>query len=113
MINETNTKSDSKRLLPLGDQVSLDLANYLDSFPNKSFAIRILAKETGINARTIKRLLQKENQPSIPTMFKLYSVFTGEETGEKLLLACPDSVRTEFENYGPSKLECTKFKKVN
>ncbi len=113
MINETQETATTKRPLPLGDQVSLDLANYLDGFPNKSFAIRVLAKETGINARTIKRLLQRENQASIPTMFKLYSAFTGEETGEKLLSACPLNVRTEFETYGPSKLESTKFKKVN
>lgn len=113
MNNEIKTTISPKQTLPLGDQVSLDLANYLDGFPNKSFAIRILAKETGINARTIKRLLQQENQPSVPTMFKLYSVFTGEETGEKLLSACPRIIRTEFETYGPSKLESTKFKKVN
>ena len=113
MDNQIISTATPKRKLSLGDQVSLDLANYLDGFPNKSFAIRVLAKETGVNTRTIKRLLQKENQPSVPTMFKLYSAFTGEEIGERLLQACPEIVRIEFQTYGPSKLENTKFKKVN
>lgn len=113
MIDKISTPDTTKRSLHLGDQVSLDLANYLDNFPNKSFAVRVLAKETGVNARTIKRLLQRENQPSIPTLFKLYSAFTGEETGEKILLECPEIIRLEFEKYGPCKLENTKYKKVN
>lgn len=113
MNNEINPTAKLKRDLSLGEQVSLDLADYLDSFPNKSFAIRVLAKETGVNARTIKRLLQKENQPSIPTLFKLYTAFTGELELEKLLLVCPDIIRVEFENYGPCKLENTKQKKIN
>jgi transcriptional regulator with XRE-family HTH domain len=113
MIKQNTTQKVPKRCFSLGEQVSLDLAKYLDSFPNKSFAVRVLAKETGVNARTIKRLLQKENQPSIPTLFKLYSAFTGEEIGEKLLLVCPDVIRKEFEKYGPCKLENTKYKKVN
>ena len=42
--------------------------------PNKSFAIQVLAKESGLSDKTIKRLLAKNNKPTYQTIFKIYSV---------------------------------------
>lgn len=85
--------------LGLKSQVALDLANYLDQFPNKSFAMRILSKETGLNEKTIKRLLKKSNRPSYQTLLKLYPVFFEEFNFQKLLGLLPPTVKEEVEKY--------------
>lgn len=85
----------------LVEQVALDLAEYLDNFPNKTFAIRILAKETGLNPKTIRRLLSCTNKPTHQTLYKLYSIFFEEDNYSKLLDLCPKSVRERMCDYNP------------
>ncbi len=87
--------------LDLVDQVAFDLAEYLGRFPNKSFAVRVLAKECGLSEKTIKRLLKSENKPTYQTIFKLYSIFFEENEYEALLSKCPDVVREYIKDYTP------------
>ncbi len=86
----------------LQTQLASDLAAYLKKFPNKNFAIRILAKESGLNEKTIRRLLSEENRPTYQTTFKLYSIFLEEEAYDKLLALCPAVVRTYLQDFSPS-----------
>ncbi len=85
----------------LAEQVALDLAIYLDNFPNKTFAIRILAKESGLNAKTIRRLLAQENNPTYQTLFKLYSIFLDEDNYSLLLEKCPEVIKKKISEYNP------------
>ncbi len=85
----------------LAAQVALDLAEYLDNFPNKTFAIRILAKETGLNPKTIRRLLVRANKPTHQTLYKLYSIFFDEDNYSKLLEKCPKVIKERISEYNP------------
>jgi len=98
---QTGEKQGITLDLPLCEQVALDLANYLDGFPNKSFAIRYLAKETGLNEKTIKRILKKENKPTYMTLFKLYTTFFETMDFEKLLLLVPVGISKHLEDFTP------------
>lgn len=88
--------------MPLGDQVAFDMAQYLDRFPNKSFAIRVLARECELNEKTIKRILNRENKPTYQTLTKLYSVFFEIQDFDVLLEKCPEVVRSYIEDYSPT-----------
>lgn len=98
---EQNIKDEK---LPLEDQVAIDLANYLENFPNKTFAIRILAKESGLNQKTIRRLLARENRPTYQTLFKLYSIFLDQENYSELLKICPAVVAKKIADYNPAEV---------
>lgn len=87
--------------LTLIDQVALDLIKYLDGFPNKSFAIRYLAKETGLNEKTLKRILKRENKPTYMTLFKLYSLFHETLDFEKLLTLVPAKIAEHLQDFTP------------
>lgn len=85
----------------LMSQVALDLAKYLDNFPNKTFAIRVVAKETGLNPKTIRRLLARANKPTHQTLYKLYSIFFEEDNYSRLLERCPQVVKERICDYNP------------
>lgn len=98
--SDSNEQKHSK-IETLEDQVALDLAEYLDNFPNKTFAIRILAKESGLNPKTIRRLLARENKPTYQTLHKLYSIFLEEDNYSQLLARCPKVVADKIRDYNP------------
>jgi len=87
--------------LSVSEQVALDLARYLDSFPNKCFAIRVLAKESGLNEKTIKRLLAKNNKPTYQTIFRLYCVFLNTSDYKTLMEKTPEVIRVTLEKFSP------------
>ena len=101
--NQTPHNGTAKRApaLSLEDQVALDLADYLERFPNKSFAVRVLAKESGLSEKTVKRLLKSENKPTYQTIFKLYSIFFDEPDYQALLEKCPVVVSDYIKDYSP------------
>jgi len=94
--------------VPLEDQVAHDLEKYLDFFPNRTYAIRNLSKESGLNEKTLRRLLKKENLPSNQTLFKLYYIFTKAENERELLESCPPIVKERLKDF-----ELDSFEKVN
>lgn len=105
LTTQIGNPKDTPGPLSLVDQVALDLAEYLGKFPNKSFAVRVLAKECGLSEKTIKRLLKSENKPTYQTIFKLYSIFFEESEYEALLGKCPIVVREYIKDYTPSEAE--------
>jgi len=113
MISNSATPQSGCESKDLINQVALDLANYLDGFSNKNFGIRILANESDVNERTIKRLLSRKNHPSGGTLLKLYTAFTGKFELEQVLRACPDLVRREIEARCPDKKGNKKYCKTN
>lgn len=94
-----NREQDKGR--DLVSQVAYDLAEYLDNFPNKTFAIRVVAKETGLNPKTIRRLLARTNKPTHQTLYKLYSIFLNEDNYSKLLEKCPPIIKERISDYNP------------
>lgn len=104
-ISRINVKESQDTLC---DQVALDLSVYLENFPNKSFAIRFLAKETGLNEKTIKRLLKRENRPTYQTIFKLYSTFLDENDYYSLLEKSPPLITNHLKKFTPTESVTTK-----
>lgn len=113
MIIESASPKPSKRTLNVVEQVALDIANYLDKFPNKNFGVRILAQESGVNERTIKRLLGQKNFPSPPTLFKLYMTLTEELDIKKMLETCPKVIKEEIIDKCPDISIGKKYCKTN
>ncbi|MCO4794007.1 MAG: hypothetical protein KC493_09855 [Bacteriovoracaceae bacterium] len=83
------------------EQVAIDLAVYLENFSNRSFAIKYLAKESGLNEKTIQRLLKQNNRPTYQTLFKLYSIFYDESEFKKLLNIIPTGISNYLQSYTP------------
>lgn len=100
-LGSDSFEHEIQRELTLEEQVARDLGLYLEKFPNKTFAIRILAKESGLNQKTIRRLMARENRPSYQTLYKLYSIFLEEENYSELLKICPKVVKERIEDYNP------------
>ena len=100
-IKQIIKNQNSAKRLDLSSQVAIDIANYLDQFPNKSFALKFLSKEAGLNNKTLKRLLEKKNRPTYQTLFRLYSVIFCETDYSKLLCLCPKPVREMIEKFSP------------
>lgn len=103
MISEplSATQNLKKRPRTIEEQVALDLASYLDRFPNKNFAIRILSKETELHEKTIKRLLNRQNKPTYQTLAKLYFSFLDLSNYQELLAKCPPVVAEFLKTYTP------------
>lgn len=96
------SKSPEKdKFSDIREQVALDLAKYLEQYPNKNFAVRVLAKETGLNEKTIKRLINRENSPTYQTVFKLYSIFFDSENSDDVLEKCPAIIREYLKDFSP------------
>jgi acyl-CoA-binding protein len=100
-INEEPAPRGRKKSLSVSERVSLDLASYLENFPNKCFAIRVLAKESGLNEKTIKRLLAKNNKPTYQTIFRLYSVFLNTTDYDNLIEKSPKVIKETLKKYSP------------
>lgn len=113
MLDNHRPLEESSELSTLVDQVACDLERYLNFFPNKSFALRNLSKETGLNEKTLRRLLKKENNPSPQTLYKIYSVFTGADNEQDLLENCPVQVRNQLSNVQTDNFQQGNSHKIN
>jgi transcriptional regulator with XRE-family HTH domain len=89
-------------------QIQMDLEKYFSNFPNKNFAIRVLAKESGISDKTIKRLLKLENKPTYDTIFALYSVMLEIEDENQILDLVAPSIKTYLSKMTARKLKVKK-----
>ena len=114
MLENNRPLEESSNLKTLEDQVAFDLNRYLNFYPNKTFALRNLSKETGLNEKTLRRLLKKENIPSAQTLFKLYTVFTGADNHSDLLANSPELIRDQLANFQTDNfVQSTGAQKVN
>ncbi len=104
LSSETSPPTRTRKIQEpsLQRQLALDLTAFLKKFPNRNFAIRILAKESGLNEKTIRRLLSEENRPTYQTTFKLYAIFLEEVNYDKLLPLCPPIVRNYLKDFSPA-----------
>lgn len=91
--------------LDIAAQVAADLEKYLSFFPNRSFALRNLSKETGLSEKTLRRLLKKENVPSNQTLFKLYFVFTKADSEDEVLDICPAVIKDRLKGFKPDSFQ--------
>lgn len=113
MDKELISKRHSSQMRSVLDQVRMDLSSYIDCYSNKTFAVRQLAKESGLSSKTIKRLLAGENKPTYQTLFRLYSVFLDEQDYSLVLKKCPSLIREEIKDYNPQDKEERKFSQPN
>ncbi|MFT6604091.1 MAG: transcriptional regulator with XRE-family HTH domain, partial [Bacteriovoracaceae bacterium] len=101
-------KAEVKRVgsqeLSIVDQVAFDLATYLENYPNISFALKILSKDSGLSEKTLRRLINKENNPSYQTIFKLYLAFFNTDDESEVLKKCPKVIREKLESVNPEKI---------
>jgi hypothetical protein len=89
---------------PIADQVAIDIADYISKFANKSFGLRILASESELNEKTLKRLLAKKNNPTYQTLFRLYMVFLDTRNEETVILKAPTLISDELKKFNPKDL---------
>lgn len=100
-IENYQIKPQDKPTLSLEKQLALDLQNYLNQFPNEKFAMRIVSQETGLNQKTIKRLLNCENKPTHQTLLKLYALFFQLDDYQEVLKKVPFVIKERIQNYSP------------
>lgn len=100
-IENQQIKAKGKTSLCLEEQLAFDLKNYLTQFPNEKFAMRIVSQETGLNQKTIKRLLNCENKPTHQTLLKLYALFFQLDDYQEVLAKAPVIIRERIQNYSP------------
>ena len=111
---ETNPNNPKTAVaLDLISQVEQDLTQYINQFPNKTFALRNLSNESQLNEKTLRRLLKKENSPSAHTLHKLYYVMTHSNSEEELLSLCPKVVKEQLEKLSTDKLKKETPKRYN
>lgn len=108
MLQENKNQNYSKGVdCSIEEQVARDLEGYLNFFPNRTFALRNLSKETGLNEKTLRRLIKRENTPSNQTLFKLYFLFTQANSEKEVLESCPPIIRERL-----SEFELDTFEKI-
>jgi transcriptional regulator with XRE-family HTH domain len=90
--------------LSIVEQVALDLATYLENYPNISFALKILSKDSGLSEKTLRRLINKENNPSYQTLFKLYLALLDTDNESEVLTKCPKVIKEKLESVNPEKI---------
>ncbi len=103
-MEKVEAKRVSSQDLSIVDQVALDLATYLENYPNISFALKILSKDSGLSEKTLRRLINKENNPSYQTIFKLYMAFLDTEDESEVLKNCPKVIREKLDRVNPEKI---------
>jgi hypothetical protein len=104
-FEKSSKKQKTAPKLDLLSQVALDISNYIDQFPNKTFALKRLSIESGLNEKTLRRLLKKENIPSPQTLNKIYYVTTLASCEEELLAHCPETVKEQLERLDINRLK--------
>tara|TARA_R110002072_G_scaffold534_5_gene3766 strand:- start:20929 stop:21765 length:837 start_codon:yes stop_codon:yes gene_type:complete len=102
--------ASSKDKLCLSTQVAHDLKEYLSQFSNPSFGIRVLSKETGLNPKTIKRLMEAQNKATYQTLFLLYSEFYETKDLCELLDKAPMVVADKIKDFTPCESTCDEDK---
>jgi hypothetical protein len=96
---------------PVLRQVCFDLKRYLAQFPNERFAIRIVSEETGLNQKTLRRLMLGENRPTHQTLLKLYSLFYQLDDYQQVYAMAPEVIRQRIADYNPDEDVLGKRKK--
>lgn len=104
-VNLPHSPCDSTSL-SLVDQIECDLLQYIDRFPNKNFAIQVIAKESGLSQKTIKRLLLKRNRPTYQTIFKIYAVLFETSEYKQLMSLIPKVIQEALKTFSPGEKVC-------
>lgn len=85
----------------LREQVSTDLRNYLSQYKDIKKGIRISSLKMGVHAKTIRRLLEKENTPTYLTLYKVYREVLDVQNDSILLQMVPEVVKQELVKDNP------------
>ena len=54
---EGKNREKQSELLSISEQLASDLESYISGFANAGYAVRLLARKTDLNEKTIKRLI--------------------------------------------------------
>lgn len=96
-LEKESSKKSAPPALNVPEQVAQDLEIFINSYSNRNYALRLLAKRTGINEKTLRRLAKRENRPSFSTLFRLYFLLTQATHEDEMLQRCPPVIRKELE----------------
>lgn len=70
-----------------------DLELVLKNFDTNSKGLAFISVNTGLTTKTLRRILNKEHEPSPQTLIKLYQFFTGEKNLKTFLKVIPNPIR--------------------
>lgn len=107
---EKETSKETSNQDHLYRQIRDDLDSFLSKFSNKSFAIRVLSKESEISEKTIRRILDNQNRPTYDTIYSIYSVMFENENEVELLETVPKIVSAYLKSKTVRKLKKKKNK---
>ncbi|WP_034720095.1 hypothetical protein [Bacteriovorax sp. DB6_IX] len=96
-INEVDTNSSRVcHSLGLREQVSLDIQTKINEYRSDKIGLRLIAEKMGINEKTLRRLIKKENRPTYNTLLKIYRVLLGTQNDSLVIELAPEVVREEI-----------------
>lgn len=113
VINFQNTEElvgveqDYDKVLVL-QQFLEEVHQYLGQFSEDAYGIRKLSSEAGVNSKTLRRILRKENFPTFQTVFKVLSVIYATASEVDIFKRAPSEIQKYLRNKNPNCLkDCT------
>lgn len=85
------------------DLVSRDLNTFLDHGNDRQKRLIFLSRKIGIHKKTLHRISAKENNPSGPTIMKLYRFLYNVDQDSQVLKLVPETLRNYLKRYFPEK----------
>ena len=90
--------------LDLKDQVAKDLEKYLAKYRSQKSGLRLFAQSSGLNERTLNRLLAKKNKPTYQSLLKIYGEIFKTTNQKKIISLAPKIVSEEIQGKCPTPL---------
>lgn len=83
------------------EQVSHDIDRFLKRHKDPRKGLSQLAARTQIHSKTLRRLIQKEHNPTYQTLYKLYSCFMGTADLDQTINAAPALIQEKLKSTDP------------
>ncbi|AFY01328.1 hypothetical protein [Bdellovibrio bacteriovorus] len=83
------------------EQVSRDIGRFLQRHKDPRKGLMQLSAKTRIHTKTLKRLVQKEHNPTYQTLYKLYSCLTGTADLGQMLNSAPALIQEKLKRTDP------------
>ena len=91
----------------LRGQIAMDLNERLVQFRDPKIGLRKMSEGIGVHAKTLKRLMARENTPAYFTLYKIYRYLYQTSDDLKLIQLVPEVIRLELVNSTPKDFENT------
>jgi len=88
--------------LDLRTQVAIDLKVKLQEYRSERIGLRLIAERIGINEKTLRRLIKKENRPTYNTLLKIYRFLLSTTDDSVVVELAPKLVSDEIKKLHPN-----------